>query len=482
MSLRLPQGFLFSACAAGIKASGKPDLALALAPDGAAAAALFTRNQVVAAPIEAGRENLRRGQGLMRALIVNAGNANCATGKPGLKAARGVCAGLARLLKGQEYQVFPSSTGIIGVPLPVEKIHGALPRLVSAAAAGEAALDAFATAILTTDTHKKIAAQSITFNGMDVCLAGVAKGAGMIHPNLATMLVYLFTDLAATPRELQHCLKSAVDQSFNNISIDGDTSTNDTVLLLASGKSGVGFNSVRDEFQAALVKMCRSLAAHARARGPRAALLELAERRARGALEAAFADAPWGEPLIAREAAFAADLLYVSSSMPVRDVDAFAPRRGRVLVNRGLNGVDGILSSAAGAAAVTGARAVALVGDLALLHDLSGLVAAARLRLPLTALCVNNDGGGIFHFLPIAQHPERFEELFATPHGLDLEGAARLCGAEFVRVSDGKTLRSALQRPASGLRIVEARTDRAANVSHHRALQSAVISALGDPP
>ena len=228
--------------------------------------------------------------------------------------------------------------------------------------------------------------------------------------------------------------------------------------------------------------VCRALAAHARARGSLAALFEQAERRARGALEAAFADAPWGEPLIAREAALAADLLYVSSSMPVRDVDAFAPRRGRVLVNRGLNGVDGILSSAAGAAAVTGARALALVGDLALLHDLGGLVAAARLRLPLTAVCVNNDGGGIFHFLPIARHPERFEELFATPHGLDLEGAARLCGAEFVRVSDGRALRSALQRPATGLRIIEARTDRTANVSHHRALQSAVIAALGGPP
>jgi glutamate N-acetyltransferase/amino-acid N-acetyltransferase len=261
VSLRLPQGFLFSACAAGIKPSGKPDLALALAPDGASAAAMFTRNQVVAAPVEAGRENLRRGQGLMRALIVNAGNANCATGKQGLKAARGVCAGVARLLKSQEYQVFPSSTGIIGVPLPLEKIHAALPGLILAAEEGEAAFDAFANAILTTDTHKKIATQSIIFNGMDICLAGVAKGAGMIHPNMATMLVYLFTDLAATPRELQHCLKAAVEQSFNNISIDGDTSTNDTVLLLASGKSGVNFNSVRDEFQAALVKMCRSLAA-----------------------------------------------------------------------------------------------------------------------------------------------------------------------------------------------------------------------------
>src|SRR6267143_5405171 len=228
--------------------------------------------------------------------------------------------------------------------------------------------------------------------------------------------------------------------------------------------------------------ICRALAAQARAQGPLGALFELAERRARGALETAFADAPWGESLIAREAALAAELLYVASSMPVRDVDALAPRRGRVLANRGLNGIDGIVSSAAGAAAVTGARALALVGDLALLHDLGGLVAAARLRLPLTAVCVNNDGGGIFHFLPIARHADRFEELFATPHGLDLEGAARLCRAEFMRVSDGRQLRAALQRSASGLRLLEARTDRAANVEQHRALQAAVVAALGDPP
>jgi 2-succinyl-5-enolpyruvyl-6-hydroxy-3-cyclohexene-1-carboxylate synthase len=228
--------------------------------------------------------------------------------------------------------------------------------------------------------------------------------------------------------------------------------------------------------------ICRALAAQARAQGPLGALFDLAERRARGALEKAFADAPWGEPLIAREAALAAELLYVASSMPVRDVDAFAPRRGRVLVNRGLNGIDGIISSAAGAAAVTGSRLIALLGDLALLHDLGGLVAAARLHLPLTVLCVNNDGGGIFQFLPIAQHTERYEELFATPHGLDLEGAARLSGAEFVRVSDARALRTALQRPGPGLRMIEARTDRVANVAHHRELQAAVVAALGDPP
>jgi glutamate N-acetyltransferase/amino-acid N-acetyltransferase len=256
-----PQGFLFSACVAGIKASGKPDLALALVPDGASAAAVFTRNQVVAAPVMVGRDHLRRGQGLMRALIVNAGNANCATGKQGLKAAKSVCTGLAKQMNAGAHQVFPSSTGIIGVQLPVEKIHNALPALVTAAADSDDAFDQFATAILTTDTHKKVATQSIVFNQIEVRLAGVAKGAGMIHPNMATMLVYLFTDLAASPRELQKCLKEAADQSFNNISIDGDTSTNDTALLLSSGKSGVQFKSVSNEFQAALTKVCRSLAA-----------------------------------------------------------------------------------------------------------------------------------------------------------------------------------------------------------------------------
>ena len=226
---------------------------------------------------------------------------------------------------------------------------------------------------------------------------------------------------------------------------------------------------------------CRALAQHARANGVLRQPFAEAEARARAALEKAFADAPWGEPLIAREAALAAEQLYVSSSMPVRDLDAFASRAGRVLANRGVNGVDGIVSSAAGAAAVTGKRTLALVGDIALLHDLGGLVTAARLRIPLTVLCVNNNGGGIFHFLPIAEHVGRFEELFATPHGLDLEGAAVLCGAEFIRAAEIRTLRSALQRPPA-LRLIEARTDRARNVEQHRALQQAVVDALGEPP
>jgi 2-succinyl-5-enolpyruvyl-6-hydroxy-3-cyclohexene-1-carboxylate synthase len=207
-----------------------------------------------------------------------------------------------------------------------------------------------------------------------------------------------------------------------------------------------------------------------------------AERKARAALESALANAYLSEPLIAREAARTDGLLYVSSSMPVRDVDAFAGApRARVLVNRGLNGIDGIVSCAAGAAWSNGEPATALVGDLALLHDLGGLIAAARLNIPLNVLCVNNDGGGIFHFLPIAAHKDVFEPLFGTPHGLDLEGAAKLVRAEFVKAGDARTLREALKAPPT-LRLIEARTDRERNVEQHRALQAAVVAALGDPP
>jgi len=258
LNISPPQGFLFSAATAGIKASGKPDLALALAPEGASAAAMFTRNQVVAAPVTVGRANLSRSRGRVHALLVNAGNANCATGAHGLRAANTVCREVAKQIKAPAHQVFPSSTGIIGVPLPVEKITAALPGLIHRAS--HEALPDFATAIMTTDTRSKIAYEEISHRGRSVCLAGVAKGAGMIHPNMATMLVYLFTDLDASPSSLAKMLRSAVDVSFNNISIDGDTSTNDTVLLLASGKSEVGLGAVRRPFEAALHSVCRSLA------------------------------------------------------------------------------------------------------------------------------------------------------------------------------------------------------------------------------
>jgi glutamate N-acetyltransferase / amino-acid N-acetyltransferase len=261
VSVSPPLGFQFSACVAGIKPSGRPDLALALAPQNASAAAMFTRNQVVAAPLTVGRNHLRISGGRVHAVIVNAGNANCATGKQGIKAAQAVCRHLAKQCGIREHHVFPSSTGIIGVPLPAEKITAALPQLVTSAQGTAEALDCFAKAIMTTDTHQKLASQVITHRGASCTLVGVAKGAGMIHPNMATMLVYLFTDVAATTRELQRCLRTAVDSSFNSISIDGDTSTNDTVLLLASGKSGVQLKGIHPDFESALDKVCRSLAA-----------------------------------------------------------------------------------------------------------------------------------------------------------------------------------------------------------------------------
>jgi 2-succinyl-5-enolpyruvyl-6-hydroxy-3-cyclohexene-1-carboxylate synthase len=213
--------------------------------------------------------------------------------------------------------------------------------------------------------------------------------------------------------------------------------------------------------------------------GPLRELAGEAERRAESGLAKAMR---WSEPFVAREAVQASDLLYVSSSMPVRDIDAFGGTpRGRVLANRGLNGIDGIVSSAAGAAWSSGLSTTALLGDLALLHDLGGMIAASRLRIPLRVLCVNNDGGGIFHFLPIAKHRDVFEPLFGTPHGMNLQGAALLTGAELVKADDAESLRAALDGPAR-LQLIEARTDRQQNVEQHRALQAAVIEALGDPP
>lgn len=258
--MKLPKGFLFSACTAGIKASGKPDLALAVVPDGATAAAMFTRNQVVAAPLMVDREHLWLSRGRIHALIVNAGNANCATGAQGIRAAKTTCREVARALNIRSEQVFPSSTGIIGVPLPVEKISAALPALASSANDEPEALDSFATAIMTTDTRMKNVSAEVNYKNQIVRIAGVAKGAGMIHPNMATMLVYLFTDVMATPRELQQSLKSAVERTFNCMSIDGDTSTNDTALLLASGKSGVQLRSVGKRFEAFLQHVCGALA------------------------------------------------------------------------------------------------------------------------------------------------------------------------------------------------------------------------------
>ena len=258
----LPAGFSFSALAAEIKASGKPDLALVEIAGGANAAALFTKNRVVAAPLEVGRASLRSTRGRVRALIVNSGNANCATGPQGKQACERVCRTAAKLIGAKPVEVFPSSTGIIGVPFPAEKILAKLPALIAMRSQSASAALGFAQAIMTTDTRPKIASSRFKTAGKQATILGIAKGSGMIHPQLATMLVYLFTDVIAKPRELQPRLREACNQSLNSMSVDGDTSTNDTVLLLASGQSGAGlqYPAVRTWFGKALISVCQSLA------------------------------------------------------------------------------------------------------------------------------------------------------------------------------------------------------------------------------
>ena len=258
----LPQGFSFSAVAAGIKVSGRPDLALADASRGATAAVLFTKNLVVAAPVEVGRAALASTGGRVRALLLNSGNANCATGRAGIQACERVCRDAGKLLGVPAAEIFPSSTGIIGVRLPTEKILTKLPALIAARSPSQRGVLAFAHAIMTTDTRPKIASARFRTDSKEVTVLGIAKGAGMIHPQLATMLVYLFTDVGASPRELQPLLREACDQSLNCMSIDGDTSTNDTVLLLASRASGVrvGDAGARKKLSVALTAMCQSLA------------------------------------------------------------------------------------------------------------------------------------------------------------------------------------------------------------------------------
>jgi len=271
----LPRGFGWGAVKAGIKASGKLDLAVALAPRGANAAAMYTRNQVVAAPVMVGRRHLAATGGRVSAVRVNAGNANCATGDAGLRACVETCRAAADTFGLLFDEVFPSSTGIIGVPFPAEKILAALPRVPAALGTSPEHAELFAQAIMTTDTRMKVARAVVDVeengsgNAGSVRIFGCAKGAGMIHPQLgpangpkhATMLVYLFTDLKAETEELDALLQAAVARSFNTISIDGDTSTNDTVLLLASGASGVTLDDrVGPAFENALKLVCGSLA------------------------------------------------------------------------------------------------------------------------------------------------------------------------------------------------------------------------------
>src|SRR5437660_7212997 len=260
----LPRGFRFAATACGLKKPGALDLAILSSDVPASAAAVFTQNLVVAAPVLISKEHLRASKGRMRAVVVNAGNANCATGAAGYAAAVRTVAETAKRLGCKPEEIFVCSTGVIGVPLAVDKILRAVPLLARHRRSSARSFAEVSLAICTTDTRPKTAAASFKMAGKRIHLVGCAKGAGMIHPNMATTLAFVTTDATIAPSLLQKTLREVTARTFNAISIDGDTSTNDTLLVLANGAAGAppirNGSTAHRAFTAALEEVCRSLA------------------------------------------------------------------------------------------------------------------------------------------------------------------------------------------------------------------------------
>jgi glutamate N-acetyltransferase/amino-acid N-acetyltransferase len=234
--LNLPLGFSYSAVYAGIRKTSTDDLALIVSDTPASAAAMFTTNAVQAAPVRLGQAHLKSSRGKARAIVVNAGNANCATPTADRAALETVKA-VARYGHWPVNQILPSSTGVIGVDLDYKLIVSALPDLFGGLSPHR--FYDVARAIMTTDTVAKVAAGDVPLKEGTVRIAGTTKGSGMIHPNMATTLAYVMTDAAIPPAALKPLLKAAIDRSFHRLTVDGDTSTNDTVVLLANGASGV---------------------------------------------------------------------------------------------------------------------------------------------------------------------------------------------------------------------------------------------------
>jgi len=234
--VELPLGYRYAATYAGIRQAAKDDLGLIVSGLPAAAAAVFTQNRVLAAPVKLCRRHLAASRGLAGAIVVNAGNANCAT-RTGDAVALACCRAAARLLRLPVAQVLPASTGVIGVEMDARLVVRALPRLV--AGLGEDGFGGVARAMMTTDTVPKEAAGQVRLRRGTVRIAGMTKGSGMIHPRMATTLGFVLTDAQIPVAMLRRMLRRGVARSYNRISVDGDTSTNDTLLLLANGASGV---------------------------------------------------------------------------------------------------------------------------------------------------------------------------------------------------------------------------------------------------
>jgi glutamate N-acetyltransferase/amino-acid N-acetyltransferase len=322
-----PAGFRAAAVAAGIK-PGRDDLALLVADGPCSAAGVFTRNRAVAAPVVVSREHVATGRA--RAVVVNAGCANAATGEQGLRDARETASCAAKALGCDPAEVVVASTGVIGVPLPMEKVRAGIERAVADLSREGGA--AAARAILTTDTRPKEVALELKVRGRPVRLGAMAKGAGMIAPNMATMLAFFTTDAAVAPGLLQGALVAAVGESLNRITVDGDTSTNDMAVVLASGASGAPAiereGADLDGFRRALTEASRRLAEMIVRDGEGAS--RIAEVRVEGARTAADAD---------RIARTVAESPLVKTALHGGD-----PNWGRLLAAAGRSGVAADLS------------------------------------------------------------------------------------------------------------------------------------------
>ncbi|MCO5184193.1 MAG: bifunctional glutamate N-acetyltransferase/amino-acid acetyltransferase ArgJ [Anaerolineae bacterium] len=259
-SITSPRGFRAGSVIANIKYRDRLDLTLLVSDTDCATAGVFTRSQVVAAPVIVSRETLQANAAAIRAVVANAGNANACTGEPGLVAARAMQQAVGDALGFSAECTLVLSTGVIGLPMPVDKLRAGIDAAAKLLNADGGQLAS--QAIMTTDTHPKSVAVQVALSGGAITIGGMAKGSGMIHPDMATMLGVITTDAAIDPSTLHSYLRRAVAVSFNRISVDGDTSTNDTVLLLANGVSGIEFDSAEDDaaFLAGLTSVCQQLA------------------------------------------------------------------------------------------------------------------------------------------------------------------------------------------------------------------------------
>ncbi|MGC9141431.1 MAG: bifunctional glutamate N-acetyltransferase/amino-acid acetyltransferase ArgJ [Caldimicrobium sp.] len=247
--MNIPQGFLFAGVSAGIRKEGRLDLGLIFCEEKGISWGVFTKNTVKAAPVLIGKKHIKNL--VTRAILVNSGIANACTGKEGLERTERVLKALSDLLSIKKEEILPASTGVIGEQLPEERIIAKLPDLVKKLSPSNYA--DFAKAIMTTDTFPKISSQ---LTGDGIAILGIAKGAGMIAPHMATMLAFILTDAKIDKKDLQTLLLKAVEESFNRITVDSDTSTNDTVYALASGKKEIGnWEEFCEKFQRVLYEL-----------------------------------------------------------------------------------------------------------------------------------------------------------------------------------------------------------------------------------